>query len=649
MFSLSYLKIENDIEISSEEEKIKKLGKTVSENDLKRLEKLKKDNEYILKNIENLEIDFIEVLSFLMRFHGTIPFNHRIEIRCLPIKEDDKVKSIDLYGYGITNQAKLLRLFKSLNLKEYNIYYSLYKYELTDTKRRRINKNNSRCVSFLAWDFDKITEEKMQKLYKFCTNKGIFPVVLNSGFGYHFLFQLDGNYFDTNLLELFNKLGQELGLEVDPAVKDSARILRLPYTYNCKKVLDLDGVVDYSKAILCEIIESCRSIHSANNLFEVFGGVYTGEKTEEEVLIKGERNNFLIVLKETVEKRYVGCLKSIDLPTNILNMLVTGAAKGYRNESIMYLIYFFRNYLKYNKTDLKRIILRWNNFCRPSYDSALIDQTFERLYKSNYGCKYSKKLIDVFGKKDNKSYIDIKKAVKKVAKRDVVIPNKLFLKTSKLQHTSIKVFLYFLVAKDSFKLGNNYMDYIVKDKLSSLCGISSRTLADSLKKLKKNQLLSCSVITKELLKELKESGHKVNGNTQVVCLDKSVFANGLNYTNLDKDILEMALTELDSTTLVLFVYLISQLKRLDKNFNLSQSTVGRNLNMSQSTVSRCYKKLFELGYIKQFVYAGEKHYEDTSFKKLAEKKKSTKNKNDENVFFKIADENLVKSIVLDFD
>lgn len=602
------LRYANNLEIIKYEGYLKGLGEAATDKQIKKLAMLKKQNEEILTRLESASIDILGVLDFLKRIHNEIEFNHRVEIKCLPIKEDDKVISIALYGFGIENQLMLLKKLDKLNLKEYNIYYSLYRYELTDIKRRMINSANSRCTSVLALDFDKIDSVKKDELYKFFTAKDIRPMIVSSGYGYHFLFRLNKTYYDIKLLAIFNRLViEELGLPADSSVKDCARVLRLPFTFNCKKVLNEDGTTDYSKALACTVVQYSGNTYSAEELFKKLGGSYTyvesshGLAVKEDTLAEGADINYFKTLQEVVKTHYSGCLKHLDLPLNILQMLCIGGREGARNECIMYLIYFFKNYLNYNKLELKRLIVQWNNLTTQSLDSKELESTFERLFKRNYGCEYSKKLQEIYGAKDTKSYTKIKKLVLDNKVQNVVIPNKLFMYIDKLNITGVRIFLYYLLITNRVKLDDRYFTYVLKEDLASAAGVSGRTLDRYLNILVKCQLLMYTKLPTTLITNLKVEGKKVNGNTKAITLHTSIQLN-TNYTKITKDILQYLLVDLSDIGGVLYVYTYSQLNRLGSDFNLSQVTIGNKLNISQGAVSTGYKELLTKGYLKKASY-----------------------------------------------
>lgn len=597
MLDLRYI---NNLELIKYEGYLKGLGEAATDKQIKKLAMLKKQNEEILTRLESASIDILGVLDFLQRIHNEIEFNHRVEIKCLPIKKDNKVISIALYGFGIENQLMLLKKLDKLNLKEYNIYYSLYRYELTDIKRRMINRTNSRCTSVLALDFDKIDSVKKDELYKFFTAKDIRPMIVSSGYGYHFLFRLNKTYYDTNLLANFNGLViEELGLPADSSVKDCARVLRLPFTFNCKKVLNEDGTTDYSKALACTVVQYSGNMYSAEELFEKLGGSYNYSlAVEDDTLVEGVDASYFKSLQEVVKTHYKGCLKHLDLPLNILQMLCVGGREGARNEGLMYLIYFFKNYLNYNKLELKRLITQWNKLTTKSLDTKELESTFERLFKRNYGCEYSKKLQDIYGKKDTKSYTKIKKLVLDNKVQNVIIPNKLFMYMDKLNITGVRIFLYYLLITNRVKLSDKYFSYVLKEDLANAAGVSGRTLDRYLKVLIKHQLLNYTKLPTSLITSLKAEGKKVNGNTKALTLHNSIQLN-TNYTKITKDMLQYLLVDLSDIGGVLYVYTYSQLQRLGSDFNLSQVTIGNKLNISQGAVSTGYKELLTKGYLKR--------------------------------------------------
>src|SRR5690606_263298 len=83
-------------------------------------------------------------------------------------------------------------------------------------------------------DFDNISYNDHKKQIERLASAGIKVSTIYTGYGYHDHILLDKPYEDKNLIAFFTKLFLQKGFPVDQEIRDAARIMRLPYTNNCK-------------------------------------------------------------------------------------------------------------------------------------------------------------------------------------------------------------------------------------------------------------------------------------------------------------------------------------------------------------------------------------------------------------------------------
>src|SRR5699024_2611320 len=113
-------------------------------------------------------------------------------------------------------------------------------------QKGKINNQNALFTTILAIDFDSMTYEEFEKEKAKLIALDIETIDIFTGHGFQSIILLEHKVYDKNILSDFTKLLESRGFKVDASIVDSARLLRLPYTFNCK-ALDQKQTEYYSK------------------------------------------------------------------------------------------------------------------------------------------------------------------------------------------------------------------------------------------------------------------------------------------------------------------------------------------------------------------------------------------------------------------
>ena len=166
-----------------------------------------------------------------------------------PIKRDivnlkkDFKKSYNAWHMGDKDIKELEDFMMNITGKGYCIYYSAYAFDYKldcykedgkKFKKGTVNKQNALFTTILAIDFDGMSYEEFAKEKAKLTALDIETIDIFSGHGFQSIILLEHKVYDKNLLRDFTKLLESRGFKVDSSIVDSARLLRLPYTFNCK-------------------------------------------------------------------------------------------------------------------------------------------------------------------------------------------------------------------------------------------------------------------------------------------------------------------------------------------------------------------------------------------------------------------------------
>lgn len=483
------------------------------------------------------------------------------------------------------------------------LYYSVftfdskmecYKPDGTLYQKGCINNQNVRYTQILVMDFDGITDEEYLKHKWTLLDLDIETISIFTGHGYQDIILLNERIYDKDILKNFTNLLLSRGIPVDPSIIDPARVMRMPYSFNCKAYdsksnyfssnpepipVRVLGMTErrYSAE---EIFQKIRSLPSINGEFEVENKEKNLPTTIEEELLetidldRAKEVNWSIPFEEIYPM-----LKDIDIPEPIRKMLYS-TRKGYRNKSLLFLVPFLRNYLGLEINIIKEIISIWATRCIPQLEVPFARSEVDRLMTYDYDAKigkYDDEMREEFG------VIDL--GEKDVYERNlgkVVIPNQIFSLYDSISDCAVKIY-YAMKAEEVL---SNKKEWIMEDILK-VANISQATFFRNIKDLTKFNLVEKTRANKKLNQPAKYFLVKIKDISK-------------GYTTFNPGIIENMIyhqkKSLTDGEIKLFTYL-NFLTGNKRETWKSQEEIGKAINKKRNSVSEMIASLEEKGYI----------------------------------------------------
>lgn len=482
-------------------------------------------NELSDKEIESQANQIIEFLQLVHPHTIESAYGDAIEIR--PVQRDaDEFEYVRSYSTftltGERDKEELIKFLKRVNGKGFCVYYSLFAfdYNLDVFKdngklfgKGRVNKTNATYTTTLMADFDKVSIEDYESKYKPLFEKiGLETYDIFSGNGVQSLILLDKRCYDKNILNKFTRLLTQKGFNIDTAITDSARVARLPYTYNCK---ELDENQTIYNPIDAEIPRALPIIKTAKrySIVEVFEKLnqlddvivpvsqQEVEDTSVESIEEVERENTKPLLQSEITEAKVKAKREVEtcikdskeaykevldleiLPPTIQKVLSKPARTGIRNSVLLFIVPFFKNELGFNVYEAQAILRVWGSRCEEPLGADYIDNEVKRLWVYNIKHKqgyYNQELVDEYG------YLEMT-IVKD--RSYIAIPQHLIdsLSLKAINPGTLKFYLLMLV--DFHKNKNKSSYNVTQDEIAKICGVSKPTACRHLRTLVNNGLV----------------------------------------------------------------------------------------------------------------------------------------------------------------
>lgn len=529
-----------------------------------------------------------------------------MEIR--PIKRDvinlkkDFKKSYNAWHMGEKDISELEEFMLNITGKGYCIYYSAYAFDYhldcykedgKKFKKGAVNKQNALFTSILPIDFDNMTYEEFEKEKAKLTALGIETIDVYSGHGFQSIILLEHKVYDTNLIGDFTKLLDSRGFKIDLSIVDSARILRLPYTFNCK-ALD-PNQTEYYNPINPEIFPTTdinwtkkryhvqdifNRISTMENLKDSYREINLDTIKIKDIVIESEAPIVTTVKKqrevkelkikiENTKSKYPMINDFDALPDPIKKML-TNTPNGLRNQTIMFLVPFFRNTLGLNIQTIKQIMVVWGEHCTPKMSREAVEIDVDRIYKKGFKGgfgKYTTELRKAYG------YLEFSKYTRD---NKIVIPNSLFEDFDVICDGAIKIYL-------AMKLANSLenIEEFTKEDIQKYADISERTVERNIK-----DLVSLGYICKR--KENRRIGDKY------IYYMNPYFSSIDGYTMLENGIIELLMIKLTDGELKLYTYMCSMIGRSKGDCWASQKYLAKKIGKAgQSSISKMTDSMVE--------------------------------------------------------
>lgn len=538
-----------------------------------------------------------------------------MEIR--PIKRDvinlkkDFKKSYNAWHMGEKDIAELEEFMLNITGKGYCIYYSAYGFDYNlecykeDGKKfqkGKINNQNSLFTTILPIDFDGMTYEEFEKEKSKLMALGIETIDIFSGHGFQSIILLEHKVYDKNILGDFTKLLESRGFRVDSSIVDSARLLRLPYTFNCK-ALD-PKQTEYYDAINPEIfpttdiswtekryhvqdvfskistMENLKDSYKENNLDEiVIKDIIKEDETPAITTVKKQKEIKELKIKIENTKSQYPMINDFDALPDPVKKMLTKTPDGLRNKTILFLVPFFRNTLGLNIQTIKQIMVVWGEHCVPKMSQSSVEADVDRIYKKGFkGAfgKYSKELREAYG------YLEFSKYTRE---NKIVIPNTMFDDFDVVSDGAVRIYL-------AMKLYNSLdgIEEFTNKDIQTYAEISDSTFKRNIK-----DLVNLGYICKR--KENRRLGDKY------IYYINPYFSSIEGYTLLENGIIELLMMKLTDGELKLYTYMCSMIGRSKGDCWASQKYLAKKIGKAgHSSISKMTDSMVEKKAIKKITY-----------------------------------------------
>lgn len=511
-------------------------------------------------DIETLKND---TFSFLKTIRPNLNTEKNLAIEIRLLRRDKKsvyLGSFIIRDYNKYTQSRFLDFLEKVKNIPYCMYYSVYSFNpniLPKTGEElksisKIAKNNAYDTSILVADFDNISEEKFEDEYINFVSLNIEPsITIFSGHGYQCIWCIE-NSTDKNILKKFTKLLINKGFDVDEKIKDSARLMRIPGSYNCK---------DRKNPIKTHIM--------SNENKEI-----TRYKSDD-ILSKLSSETYIADNKTFTDnelKEKYPMLNIEDLPKPIIEML-KGFKKGYANNVLMFLTLYFRD-LGFSKGKIKSIMSVLSSLGDYPWAENEVFKEVDRFFHNK---NYSAKAIYISALKEY-GYIDFKVTNNEFLK----IENYIISDIKDITNKSFVVYLCMilenhLTQKNSFTLVD----------ISNIVKISTRHIKPRLDELLKIGLID------------KQRGNKKDGQSYVYLINKYSRFSELGFTNFHIATLRLLLKQLEykeinETQLVICLYLKHKCYNNSDYCYLTQEKIANDLGLTRTTITKSFAKIEEL-------------------------------------------------------
>lgn len=513
-------------------------------------------------NERELENQLNNIISFINLVHPSLGSDGlAVEIR--------PIQRVGDYNYMLNRSLNLWKLDKKgikylkaflerVNGEAVCLYYSVFSFDsnletLTSAGKPavkgKITLDSAMYSESIVLDFDDIEYEGYQEKYDMLAKYNIYANWVFSGHGYQAIIPLNEKLYDKYLIKRFVSKLNDLGLGIDDACTDAARVMRLPWTNNYKLPEEhanppKTGIINHSSKRYS--IESLLSELDLNTEEEVFTDV-------SDVIDRADVDSYKL-------------LSSFDLPDAIHQML-SETPRGYRNSVLGFLIKYFRDNYSLGKNQLFGILSEWSDVaCIPKYENFKYD--FNRLYYSG-GLVYTSELAKMFGSIDFEKYATLEQR-KFIKINEAIIDSFIDIKGNTLNIFSFT------------KISEHLEKPVTRESLVKFTGFSDRTVRTAIKDALDNELL-----------------YKVNGIRKQGIPDTyhstKLFNTTSNNLVISVNDLRGYTQDLNMNQLKIYLYL-SYLFQQNRVY-ISQSQIAEFVGLSRNRVSEIITELEELFYI----------------------------------------------------
>ena len=539
-----------------------------------------------------------------------------IEIRPIKrLKDLEYTRSLNIWRLDNKGIEQLLDFNKKVNGKEFCVYYSSFalNYDIKSEGYQigKVNNENARYTTILPLDFDEQSLTEITKQLDILRSLDIEFITVFTGNGIQALILLNKKVYDTKILKKWTTLLISKGFRVDDSIVDCARVLRLPYTFNCKQ-FDINNKKYSHDAIeiateVWEWTEKRYDILDIFNKIQTLPSIIPSTKEEIEELKELETvkkvefeensikdistnkkkekiNEIFEVVKSDIEvvKDQYKYINIKQIPDAVVNMLYK-TPEGLRNDTLLFLVPYLRNTLKLSEKQVIETIKVWGSRCTTPYTSDFAEDEAKRIlnYKSQYKYgKYTDNMQKAFGPLEILIY-------KK--NNTVEIYNDIFDNGGiiKISDAAFKIYLHLELNKDKKE------SYTIKE-IEELTSIPSVTIRRNIKDLIRYGYIR------------RKTTYKKNKESYLYSLSE-YRSRATGVTIFNKATLKLMLMDLTDGEIKLYAYLYRMLNE-KLEVTASQKYLSSKIGKSQPRISCMTTELGEKDYLNKTTlrYKGDK-------------------------------------------
>ena len=535
-----------------------------------------------------------------------------IEIRPIKrLKDLEYTRSLNIWRLDNKGIEQLL----DFNKKEFCVYYSSFalNYDIKSEGYQigKVNNENARYTTILPLDFDEQSLTEITKQLDILRSLDIEFITVFTGNGIQALILLNKKVYDTKILKKWTTLLISKGFRVDDSIVDCARVLRLPYTFNCKQ-FDINNKKYSHDAIeiateVWEWTEKRYDILDIFNKIQTLPSIIPSTKEEIEELKELETvkkvefeensikdistnkkkekiNEIFEVVKSDIEvvKDQYKYINIKQIPDAVVNMLYK-TPEGLRNDTLLFLVPYLRNTLKLSEKQVIETIKVWGSRCTTPYTSDFAEDEAKRIlnYKSQYKYgKYTDNMQKAFGPLE----IHIYKKNNTVEIYNDIFDNGGIIKIS---DAAFKIYLHLELNKDKKE------SYTIKE-IEELTSIPSVTIRRNIKDLIRYGYIR------------RKTTYKKNKESYLYSLSE-YRSRATGVTIFNKATLKLMLMDLTDGEIKLYAYLYRMLNE-KLEVTASQKYLSSKIGKSQPRISCMTTELGEKDYLNKTTlrYKGDK-------------------------------------------
>ena len=539
-----------------------------------------------------------------------------IEIRPIKrLKDLEYTRSLNIWRLDNKGIEQLLDFNKKVNGKEFCVYYSSFalNYDIKSEGYQigKVNNENARYTTILPLDFDEQSLTEITKQLDILRSLDIEFITVFTGNGIQALILLNKKVYDTKILKKWTTLLISKGFRVDDSIVDCARVLRLPYTFNCKQ-FDINNKKYSHDAIeiateVWEWTEKRYDILDIFNKIQTLPSIIPSTKEEIEELKELETvkkvefeensikdistnkkkekiNEIFEVIKSDIEvvKDQYKYINIKQIPDAAVNMLYQ-TPEGLRNDTLLFLVPYLRNTLKLSEKQVIETIKVWGSRCTTPYTSDFAEDEAKRIlnYKSQYKYgKYTDNMQKAFGPLE----IHIYKKNNTVEIYNDIFDNGGIIKIS---DAAFKIYLHLELNKDKKE------SYTIKE-IEELTSIPSVTIRRNIKDLIRYGYIR------------RKTTYKKNKESYLYSLSE-YRSRATGVTIFNKATLKLMLMDLTDGEIKLYAYLYRMLNE-KLEVTASQKYLSSKIGKSQPRISCMTTELGEKDYLNKTTlrYKGDK-------------------------------------------